>query len=465
MHFPERIYGIENEFGVAVRNTSGAFVECADPPVWKLIQPIEYSIRNESPSPGRIWHSNGSCTYIDMGCHPEHATAECRSVRDVVRHNKAGEFLASRIFTRDIGIGELHLFKNNLGCNEEGAVKGEYGCHENYLLRGQHASDKAHIMELTPFLVSRQILDGSGWWEQQGAFLFSQRSLSIVADIGAGTTNQRPIINIKNTNDTGPGRLHLILGDANILEFALYLKIGTTSLVLSLLEARKMPSIICTNPVAAMRDIAKSYDALEKTIHFRDCLKSPFDVQTIYWEAVKNELPSASFGSEKIEAETHHIMLCWEQTLNAIYNRDTQWMLGRLDYATKKYLSDKEVRRRQPADTDDLFSLRKDIDILYHGISDRTLQDRMNTAWSGRRLLTDKEIADAVIHPPSGTRAQLRGKLIQRMCAVDQKSIFELDWIMCRFMLPKTQLHQFTFPDPFVSHSQAFNIFLTKMGI
>jgi hypothetical protein len=89
----------------------------------------------------------------------------------------------------------------------------------------------------------------------------------------------------------------------------------------------------------------------------------------------------------------------------------------------------------------------------------------MNALWMSRRLLTDKEISDACLHPPTGTRAQLRGKLVQRMCAVDMKSIYELDWVMCRFMLPKTQLHHFSFPDPFLSYSQAFNIFLTKMGI
>lgn len=467
MHFPERIYGIENEFGVAVRNASGTFVECRDVPVWGFMQPIEYSIRNESPVPGRIWHSNGSCTYIDTGSHPEHATAECRSIRDVVRFNKAGEFLTSQIFTRNIETGTIQLFKNNLGCDAQGAVVGDYGCHENYLIRGQNVSVKANIVELIPFLITRQILDGSGWWEQGGGFLFSQRALSIVSDIGIGTVNNRPIIHVKDTSyDTGNNaRLHLICGDANILEFALYIKIGTTSLLLSLLEANKMPAIVCRNPVRTFSDIARAYDAREKIIDCGDGMKSPFDVQTIYIEAIRNELTSATFGSDTIEAEVHHIMRAWEQTLNAVYRRDTAWMVGRLDYATKKYLSDREVQRLHLVDILDSFRLRKNIDILYHAISNRTLQNRIHTAWPARRLLTDKEIADACINPPAGTRAQLRGKLVQRARAAGRKSVFELDWIMCRFLMPNTASHTFTFDDPFTSHDKAFNAFLTRMGI
>jgi len=98
MHFPERIYGVENEFGVMREDASGRFTKVDTGSVRKGIDPIVAFLACAT-LPDRMWHTNGSCTYVDTGEHPEHATCECRSVRDAVLYVKAGEFLAADIFS------------------------------------------------------------------------------------------------------------------------------------------------------------------------------------------------------------------------------------------------------------------------------------------------------------------------------------------------------------------------------
>ena len=115
MRFPDRIYGLEFEYGAMNQDARGVFSETKDlQPLSLIAKPINGSLYG-LPRP-RQWHINGSCSYVDTGYHPEHATAECRSVRDAVIQAKAGDILMNQIFARTFASGEtIHLFKNNIG--------------------------------------------------------------------------------------------------------------------------------------------------------------------------------------------------------------------------------------------------------------------------------------------------------------------------------------------------------------
>ncbi|MDP3778650.1 MAG: proteasome accessory factor PafA2 family protein, partial [bacterium] len=328
MHFPERVYGTENEHGITRIFPDGTFNGINDsmpnymPSI--AIKWIPQSVHCYAPGHPRIWHSNGGSTYVDTGYHPEHSTPECRSIRDAVRYNKAGEFLIAQVFDEPMSpIGKLLLFKNNIGLNEEGQPCGEFGAHENYMVYTSQIRDTKKGPWLIPFLITRQIMDGAGLWSH-GGYSFSQRAHAITKEFGSGTTSDRPLINTKSTADTGnQERLHLILGDANILEFATYLKIGTTALVLNLIEGRQVPQIICASSVEDMKEVCAHYDALEPLVELLHAdgtkdKKSAYETQVIYLEAAQRELASGSFDSEETEAELKHVALCWEQTLNAI---------------------------------------------------------------------------------------------------------------------------------------------------
>ena len=464
MHFPNRIYGLEFEYGVMSQNTSGVFATFNESEEQQILGLITRPINNSILSTFRVrlWHTNGSCSYVDTGNHPEHATAECLSIRDAVTCAKAGDILMNRILARTCPSDKkIHLFKNNLAFNDIAQRYFSYGCHENY-----HIANKSlYVHALVPFLITRQIIDGAGWWHKDPlttdvSYSLSQRALIIEREISGSTVQDRGILNNKETTDTGPApRLHLILGDSNILEFAMYLKLGTVSLVLALIEGGKVPCIPLLDSVGTLRKIALNGDPLNPCIgQTPEDNKSPFDVQTIYLEAARKELATGTFGSEETEAELKHVALCWEQALNALYNRDIKWMLGRIDYATKKYLADQEIRRKNITDSSEAYSFKKDFDIFYHNVTQTALQKRMNEKWADRRIITDAEIERASIEPPHNTRATLRSQFINMTIDHHLTNHISLDWDHCRST--KNPLANFNLTDPFLYESADFKEFL-----
>ena len=267
MRVRDRILGIETELGVMLQ-TNGEF---RSP---ELIPTRHYSefIREYkkglyvASGKGYLWHPNGSLSYLDYNDHPEHATAECRSARDIVTTAKAGELIIADVFNQPY----IHdtdtkfiLFKNNLAFDANENISNAYGCHDNYSLHGNrsYSINEEFRKYLIPFLITRQILDGAGWWDKYGRFHLSQRAMMIRSVMTGSTTGDRGLVHFRGNDDTGTNeRLHLILGDSNILETALYLKIGVTSLILALVEQGLAPRIECEDPVRSLRDISFNAD-------------------------------------------------------------------------------------------------------------------------------------------------------------------------------------------------------------
>src|SRR6187551_2116270 len=183
--------------------------------------------------------TNGARLYVDHA-HPEYSTPECTNPRDIVLWDKAGEQvgLDACRFASTPGEGDLVLYKNNT--DNKGA---SYGSHENYLMR--RSTPFADIVRhLTPFFVSRQVVCGAGrvGIGQDGrddGFQLSQRADYFEVEVGLETTLKRPIINTRDEPHAVAEkyrRLHVIIGDANLAEVSTYLKLGTTSVVLAMIE-------------------------------------------------------------------------------------------------------------------------------------------------------------------------------------------------------------------------------------
>lgn len=464
MKFPDRVYGIENEFGMVIKENGFYLSQPLMMTVAQsLLSPIENSLASYAPGQARIWHSNGSCSYVDTGDHPEHASPECRTVRDLVCYVKAGELIMKKIFSRPFPFCKedkrLFLYKNNLGCDIYGNVVGEFGCHENYSIFTFDENNRNHIDVFLPFLITRQIIGGSGWWHSDGLYSYSQRTMAMFMDVYSTSAVNRSLISNRGCSDTGDiRRLQLMFGDANILEFALYLKVGITSLVISLIESGVMPNISCKTPIQAMKVIAASYDPFLPATYLDNALRSSFEVQTMYLDIVRSVLPDATFESEETEAEVRHIVLYWEQALNAIYCRDTQWMLGRFDYATKKYFSDVAADQAHITDALALHTLKKDIDIYYHAIFDRSLQNYMNKKWPSKRIVSDAEINAAINNPPQKTRATLRGAFVKRVAEQSPHQKRYIDWNGCGDEGHTYAL--FHFRNPLIVEHEKFNDFM-----
>ena len=154
--------------------------------------------------------------------------------------------------------GEVYLFKNNTD-----SVGNSYGCHENYLTERNDEFNR-YTEVLIPFLVSRQIYAGAGKVLQtaRGAvFCLSQRAEHIWEGVSSATSRSRPIINTRDEPHADAERfrrLHVIVGDSNMSEYATFLKVGTTSILLAMLEdsSTVLRDLTLENPIRAIREIS-----------------------------------------------------------------------------------------------------------------------------------------------------------------------------------------------------------------
>src|SRR5881227_3965618 len=221
--------------------------------------------------------TNGARLYVDHA-HPEYSTPEVTNPRDAVIWDKAGErvMAAAAEYAAQIpGAGAIQLYKNNT--DNKGA---SYGCHENYLMRRQTPFADI-VRHLTPFFVSRQVMVGAGRVGigqdgRQHGFQISQRADFFEVEVGLETTLKRPIINTRDEPHADPERyrrLHVIIGDANLSEVSTYLKVGTTALILAMIEERWFAEseldLTIESPVASLRAI--SHDpSLRHLVTMRD---------------------------------------------------------------------------------------------------------------------------------------------------------------------------------------------------
>ncbi len=260
-----RIYGVETEYGITF-SLRGQRRLSPDEVSRFLFRKVVAWGRSSN-----VFLENGSRLYLDVGSHPEYATAECDSLDDVVAQDKAGESILRELVgyaqsqLRDEGIrGDIFLFKNNTD-----STGNSYGCHENYCI--ERIEDLSRLENVfIPFLISRQIFTGAGKVVTNAkgtAYSMSQRAEHIWEAISSATTRSRPIINTRDEPHADPEkfrRLHVIVGDSNMSEFATFLKLGTASVVLAMIEDDivQLRDYAMASPINALRDI--SYDLWSK---------------------------------------------------------------------------------------------------------------------------------------------------------------------------------------------------------
>ena len=205
---------------------------------------------------------NGARLYVDHA-HPEYSTPEVTTPLDIVRWDKAGELImaeAARLAATMPGINaHINLYKNNT--DNKGV---SYGAHENYLM-SRSTPFTSIVRHLMPFFVSRQVVCGAGrvgrGQDGRGAgFQISQRADFFEVEVGLETTLKRPIINTRDEPHADAERyrrLHVIIGDANLSEISTYLKMGTTSLVLAMIEDNFLADdLAIAHPVRELHEVS-----------------------------------------------------------------------------------------------------------------------------------------------------------------------------------------------------------------
>lgn len=353
--------------------------------------------------------TNGARLYVDHA-HPEYSSPEVLSPRDAALYDAAGVVVMDRA-ARAIGMfgerSELQLYKNNT--DNKGA---SYGTHENYLV-SRAVPFESLITHLTPFFITRQIFTGTGrvGIGQIGdtpGFQLTQRADYFEAEVGLETTMRRPIINTRDEPHADPElwrRLHVITGDANISEFATWLKVGTVSLMLSMIENNvALPEFRIEDPVIEMR--AVSHDiALTRGIRLvGGKTVTALEIQRAYLAAAR----AAAAGADD---ETVEIIAAWESVIDDL-SEDPMRCADRIDWVAKLQLLEAYRQRERLSWDAPRLAL---IDLQYSDVrADKGLGRLLTARGKLRRLFTDEQIADAVIAPPRDTRAYFRGEVIRR---------------------------------------------------
>src|SRR5882757_7663923 len=356
--------------------------------------------------------TNGARLYVDHA-HPEYSAPEVTDPMDAVIWDKAGERVmeaAARHASSVPGALRLQLYKNNV--DGKGA---SYGTHENYLMSRQTPFSSI-IAGLTPFLVSRQVITGSGRvgigpGGDEPGFQLSQRADYIEVEVGLETTLKRGIINTRDEPHADADkyrRLHVIIGDANLAEYSTYLKVGTTSIVLDMIESgKRFDDLRLADPVRAVHTI--SHDpTLTATVELSGGRKfSGLDIQSAYHERAAQYLESEGTG-DRVAA---HVLKTWGEVLDAL-RRDPMECADRLDWPAKLRLLEGYRNRDNLAWGSPRLSL---VDQQYADVRlDKGLYNRLVTRGSMKRLVNEEEVLAAVTTPPEDTRAYFRGRCLER---------------------------------------------------
>jgi len=374
--------------------------------------------------------TNGARLYVDHA-HPEYSTPECTNPLDVVRWDKAGEAVmrrASALASQIPNHPAIVLYKNNV--DNKGA---SYGAHENYLM--DRATPFGDIVEhLIPFFVTRQVFCGAGrvGLRQDGSehgFQISQRADYFEVEVGLETTLKRPIINTRDEPHADPSkyrRLHVIIGDANQSEIASYLKLGTTALVLAMIEARALPGTLgIERPVAELR--AVSHDpSLTHLVRLKDGREmTAIQIQWAYFEQAKAFVERTG----EVDEATADVLDRWESVLNRL-ETDPMKLREELDWIAKLDLFESYRARDGIGWEHPKLHL---VDLQYADVREnKGLYHQLVRKGRMQRLLTDEEVADAIINPPLDTRAYFRGRCLAQY----PQSIAAASWDSVIFDLP-----------------------------
>jgi proteasome accessory factor A len=447
-----RILGTETEFGVAVKDTAAQdpvsnailLVNSVDTvpsrnTLWDyenenpLVDARGFEVEGEKERPTPDYNrllnkllGNGGRLYVD-GAHPEYSTPECASVRDVVRYEKAGERIleSCRVGAdRSAGGRRFVVYKNNTD-----GKGNSYGYHENYLV-SRSVPFMRLVAQLIPFFVTRQIYAGAGKVGAENRADPAQYQISQRADffevlVDLNTMVKRPIMNTRDephADKTKYRRLHVIVGDANMSEVATYLKLGVTALVISMIEdGYPVKELKLADAVQAIKDVSRDL-SLKQPIAMEDGRQwTAVQIQEYYLETAHRYC--AERGADP---EMRDILARWERVLHLLA-RDPSQLSREVDWVIKRDLLQSYIDRKGCDWTDSRIAM---MDLQYHDLRpEKGLFSALEKGGYVDRLLDPEAVADAMVAPPSDTRAYFRGRCLQKF----PEQIYAASWASILF--------------------------------
>jgi proteasome accessory factor A len=464
-----RIVGIETEYGCLAASEGGRSAESWPARVKNhlfkkgRVGALDQHYRDYEEPPGNGgFLLNGGRIYLDMG-HLEYATPECRSVRDVVAYDIAGDTLVQAALDAMGVADEVAFLKNNID-HHTGAT---FGCHENYLMRRETPFTNEAVGALLSFLATRQIFTGAGRVGQASPqafevaplppfdkvdFQISQRADHIMNDIYQWVQFNRAIINARDeplADYRRYRRLHLLIGDSNMSPFATALKVGTTHLVLTLLEEDRLPRrVILQDAVMATRFVSHAGRSDAPVTLDDGGDETAMGIQEKFLAAATESLAGR-------DEETDWIIEQWSWVLDALRRNDTEALLGAVDWVSKKWLLE-TFRAEQGLGWDDPWL--QSLDLEYHNLNpSRGLFYALPPMDEISQFNLTNRRESALREAPRDTRAWGRGVAVERFMETRQVGIVNWD------SLAIGQQHALPMNDPFLTYEREVRALLEKL--
>lgn len=438
-HGFDRIFGIETEYGVSV---TGADRPCdAGQVAMTMFRPVVSRARSTN-----TYLPNGSRLYLDVGSHPEYATAEARDPLDALAQDLAGEAVMRRLALQAQerlraaygGRATIHVYKNNAD-----SAGHSFGCHENYLVR-RYVPLETIERELLPFLITRQPFTGAGRVTPDG-FRVTQRADFLDEAVSSATTRARPMVNTRDEPHADPDsyrRLHVIIGDSNRSQFATAMKLATTHLVLCSIEhaARSgepsgLEGCALADPNAANRAVSRDLtggrearlrlaDPQAFGMHGGEGAVTPLELQYRYLSVVDAFLDRHGdrVAASMPVGRARRVRDLWARVLDDLSAGRLDRLSDRVDWVAKKRLVD-ALRARRP---DVPLARLEQIDMDYHDVANGTVYETLVRRGAMLRLVDAAGVDEALGAPPRDTRAALRGLFVRTAEAAGAR--YSCDW-------------------------------------
>lgn len=463
-----RIIGTETEFGIAGKDfdsydavSNSLFLinnypyNLSSKVLWDyenenpLLDMRGYEVEGEREKPGAEYNRllnkllpNGGRLYVD-GAHPEYSTPECTNARDLVIYEKAGERIMNqcqRLACRIKGGEKILVYKNNTD-----GKGNSYGYHENYLISREVPFNRI-IAFLVPFLVTRQIYVGSGKVGSENKaeyvpYQISQRADFFESLVDLNTMVKRPIINTRDEPHADRNkyrRLHIIVGDSNMSEYTTFLKVGVTSIIVSMMEeGLDLFGLALEDPISAIKEVSRD-TTLSKRIKMAD--GKEFTAVEIQEEYLK--MTHDFFSKREIDAVSKEILDKWEYVLRGLA-KDPMFLSREIDWIIKKDLLLSYMGKKGVGWNDPRIAM---MDLQYHDIrGDRGLYYALEKDGYVERLISNNEIERGEELPPSDTRAYFRGMCLKKF----PKDIYAASWSSILFETGDSTIKRITLMEPF----------------
>ncbi|MGO1510336.1 MAG: Pup--protein ligase [Actinomycetales bacterium] len=459
-HPLRRLFGVETEYGLAFYPDDPGHALTPDDVARHLFRPVVERGRSTN-----VFLRNGARLYLDVGSHPEYATAECDDVTQLVVNDRAGEKILASLAQQaedrlaELGTpGTVHLLKNNLD-----SVGASYGCHENYLVR-RRRNYRATAEALVTYFVTRQVLTGAGHLRRRPdgrvTWAFSQRADQTWDAVSAATTRSRPII---NTRDEPHGdadlyrRMHVIVGDSNVAPATTLLKVGSAELLIACVEdGLDLDDLALAEPMRAIREISHDITAGVDVELATGRRRTAVDLQAELLARVRAHIDRRGWG-ERLSPSRLRVLDLWERGVAALRTGDLAPVVTELDIAAKRALIQRYCDRNRVA-LDDARVAR--LSLAYHDITGHGLGRRLLDGGLLAPVGTDAEAEEARETPPATTRAHLRGRFVA--AAEDARRDVAVDWVHVK--LVDGVHHAVALRDPFAATDERVDALLAEMA-